>query len=869
MKVLRVFIARLRGLFGDARADVELREELESHLAMHIDENIRRGMTPEEARRDALLAAGGLTVAAEAVRDRRGLPWVESLFADVRYAIRTLRLHRGYSAAMILTVALGIGANVTMFTIINAVVLRPLPYPEPDRLLSISIKDKRSDMGVVPDRTYAEWQRASKSVVISTSSGGDALFTLGGETESVVGRFATAGYFDVLGVRPLMGRVFTPAEDIPDAPNVIVLSEQFWRRRLSADPAVVGKTLTVDGKPTTVLGVMPASYTTDHGAQFWVPYRLSPPRPRETRYYSVTARLRDGVSMDAARAELGALQARLEAADRASADHARDENGLVPVVMTLHDRRYGDTRKPLLLLFGAVGVLLLIACANLANLSLARAARREREFVVRLALGAGRWRLARHVLCESLLLSIAGAALGLALSTIAVGYFVRLSPKSVGNVEGIRIDAHVLLFTVAIAVLTGLIFGLVPARAAGRGNLSEALSNGSPRAVGSRRQRWVRRVLVVTQLATALVLMTGAGILARTFWRVTALDLGFRADHLLFVQLVMPHSRYTDANVGSFYDDVMARLRVEPGVVQVALTNVPPVSGVTLSVSSTDSSGKSTPVVDVVNVGPGYLEAIGAHVVEGRTIAASDRLGAPKAAVITETTARLLFPDGRALGRTLPFNKLNVVGIIKDIRQRELEAAPSPSMYVAAAQSGLQNRMALTIRTTDNPDALMAGVRRVLRQIDPALPAPTLVTMDQKLANAVAPRRFTFLLLGVFALLAGALAVVGLYGVLAYLVAERTREIGIRLALGADATRVRRLVIGQGMALTAIGVAIGVVAAGLAVRTLRTMVYQGSVYDSRAFGAGVVLLAVVAYVACYLPARRASRVDPMLALRAD
>jgi putative ABC transport system permease protein len=373
----------------------------------------------------------------------------------------------------------------------------------------------------------------------------------------------------------------------------------------------------------------------------------------------------------------------------------------------------------------------------------------------------------------------------------------------------------------------------------------------------------------VAQLATALMLITGAGVVARTFWRVTSLDVGFRADHLLVAQLNLPRARYDSATAPPFFEELLTRVRRESGVAQAAMAAVPPVGGLEMSMSSTDSTGKTTPRVDVVSVGAGYLETIGARLVQGRLIEPTDRAGTPKVAVITETAARLLFPDGNAVGRALPFHGLIVVGIVKDIRQRELEAAPGPGMYLAATQNGARNRMALMMRTSGRPEALEAAVRRAVRAMDPALPAPTLMTMEQKLAEAVAPRRFTFLLLGLFALLAGSLAVVGLYGVLAYLVADRTREIGIRIALGADVSRVRRIVIAQGMGLTAIGVALGLAGSILAAGTLKTMVYEVSVYDRTAFVAAAILLMVVAYIACYVPARRASRVDPIMALRAE
>lgn len=871
MRTLRVAWARLRGLFAGPDADTELRAELESHLAMHIEENVRRGMDPHEARRQALIAAGGLTAAAEAARDQRGLPWLETLLADARYAARALWLNRAYSAAVILTVALGIGANAAMFTILNAVMLRPLPYPAAERLYSISLKDTQGDHGSVPEQSYIEWARSARSMSFALSNPSSALFTIGGETESVSGQCGSESYFEVKGMRPLAGRVFTRDEDMPGGNRVVVLSEQFWRRRFAGDSAIVGRVLTMSDRPTTVIGVMPARYSSEQGPHFWTPCRFAPSEAGVTYYYSVIARLRDGFTIDAARAELAALQRRVEDAPSARPPGAPAPEARTPVAMSLRDRAVGDSRRPLVLLFGAVGVLLLIACANLANLALARASRREREFVVRVALGAGRWRLARLVLVESFLLSLAGACLGLVLSIVAVRYVVQLSPSSVRGVDGIGVDARVLSFTLLVATLTAVLFGLVPARAAGRSNLVETLASGGPRASSTRRHRWARRVLVVGQLATALMLITGAGIVARTFWRVTSLDVGFRPENLLIVRATLPMARYPAPAAEAFNGELMERLRREPGIERVALTDAPPIGNIAMSMSETDSTGKTTPMIDVVHAGLGYLETIGAQLTAGRFIDASDRAGSQPVAVLTETAARRLFPGGSAVGRRLPIHNLLVVGVIKDIRQRGLEEPPGVTAYLARAQdehAGL-GATAFVARTSGDPMSLQAAVRRAVRSIDPRLPPPSITSMERRLSNTVAPRRFTFVLLGSFAALAGLLAVVGLYGVLAYLVADRTREIGIRIALGADVARVRRMVIAQGMSLVLLGTAIGVAGSLAAAGTLETMVYEVSVHDPRAFAAGAVLLAAVGYLACFIPARRASRVDPILALRAD
>jgi predicted permease len=497
MRAARAFAIRLWGALksvigDDSRSgDAEAREELAAHLAMHTAENVRRGMTPADAHRAALLATGGLTASAEAVRERRGLPLLENLATDIRYAMRGVRNKPGFALAVILTLALGIGANTAMFTILNAVVLRPLPYPDPDRIVSLTLSVGGDDRQVMDELTYAAWRASARTTVVAASSGTEAALTTPSGTEQTRGRLIGEDYFAVFGSRPVLGRVFTADDRAENAAKVVIISESLWRNRYGADPAILGKTVDLDGVQHTVVGVMPATFTERH-AQFWTPLRLRLD-PRRVFYYVVEGRLRPGVSFDNAVAELRTIARRVAAVSLVLRDAEI-------VARTLHDRRFGDRRKPLLILFAAVVVLLLIACANLANLNLARANSRRREVAVRLALGAGRWRLVRSMLCESLLLSLAGAALGVVIARTSVNYLVRLSPTSVGNADSIGVDTNVLLFTLAIAVLTGVAFGLSPAVAAARQDINEVLGGGGGaggRATGGRRFDVARRALVV------------------------------------------------------------------------------------------------------------------------------------------------------------------------------------------------------------------------------------------------------------------------------------------------------------------------------------------------------------------------------------
>jgi len=879
MTALRRWIARisaaLRAVTGSRRDDDEMHEELAAHLAMQIDENLRRGMTPDDARRAALVAAGGMTAATEAAREQRGLPVLESLMSDVRYAVRALLAKPGYTAAVVLTLALGIGANSAMFTIVNAVVLRPLPYPDADGIVSLSTMTKGDDHGVVDDVNYVAWRDNARRVTLTLAAGDDGIFTTSAGPRELPGMDVSAGYFSIFRVSPIMGRTFSAEEDRPGGPKVVVLHETLWRREFNADASILGKAITIDGTPHTVIGVLPAWFTTPRHAEYWVPYQMREPQAAQpltpanpgvvTRYYLVQGRLRDGATVENARAELAAITKRIEVT------RAAEWRGIAPVVMTLHDRRFGDRRKPLLLLFSAVGVLLIIACANLANLSLARAAGRQREMAVRLALGAGRWRLARALLCESTLLAFAGAVLGLLIAKATIGYVIRLSPSSVGNADGIQLNATVLLFTLGVALVTGFAFGLAPAVAAARGDINSVLSSGGPRSTTSGLRRATQRFLVIAQLATALVLVTAAGLVTRTLIRVAAIDPGFDAEHLVALTLRLPEPRYTAARAEPFFDQLLARTRALPGVTSATYVHGTPLGGLAFSFSTTDSAGRKSAPIDVVEAGSDYFRVIGATVVEGRGIDSTDRANGEKVVVVNELLAHRLFSNGHALGGMISFQGDNarIVGVVRNILQRDLETTPSAVAYVPLVQAGIGTYSVLMVRTAGPPGAVESSILRAVQSLDPSLAPPPVRVMRDVVARAIAPRQFTFVLLGSFAALAGVLAVLGLYGVLANLVADRTREIGIRVALGADPRRVAGLVLGQGAALAGVGVLLGLGGSAIAVRALRSLMYATNVYDPWTFAAGAALLVAVSLIASYVPARRASRVDPVIALRAE
>jgi putative ABC transport system permease protein len=856
----------------------DLSDEIQSHIDEKTDELVAGGLSRTDAEVAARRAFGNVASVKETARDVwRFELFTDNLATDVRLALRGLVHAPGYAIAVILTLALGIGANAVVFALVNAVVLKPLPYPNADRLISVSQTGDEGRLVALTDFTYAEWTATAKTIEMAAAYDEiPAVLGLPHGPVRVSGLGVTHSYFSIFGVRPLIGRLFDSTEAMPGAPQVVVLSEQLWRDKFGADSAIVGRTAAFDGTRRLVVGVLPRSFTYGRREQFWIPMRVAPVKPAtpqmsgEVFGYSVVARLREGVSTAAVRAELATVTARLNLERLVGARAS-------PIIMSLHERRYGDSRRPLLLLFGAVGVLLLTACANIANLSLARAGRRTREFAVRLALGASRWRIVRFVLIENLALDAGGALLGLLVVTGSLGWFVRVSPGSVQSADAIGVDSALIAYMSIVAVVTALLFGLVPALTASRATLNHTLSSGTPHAAGSRRQSFARRALVVGELAIALVFLTGAGLVAKTFWRVTNIDPGFRPERLIVANFDMRTPRYTNASAITFVESMLERVRREPGVQSISYADAAPSRGpgveVVMTVSRPDGGAREAARFGVVGVGPDYFETIGAELIEGRFIGPDDRRGAPRVAVVTESYVRINLKGAPALGRRVlgnPRDPTTIVGVVKDVTAAPTEDKRQLAVvFTPLAQKHTHTHLQLIVRTTDVPERIQAPIRAAAKALDAAQPEPGFTTVERALAETVAPRRFTLVLLGVFALLAATLAIVGLYSVLAYLVSERTREIGIRIAIGADAGRVTRMVLGHGLRLTIVGMILGGAASIAAVRVLRASMYEMSVYDAPTFVAVAALLCVVALLASWLPARRASRVDPVLALRAD
>ncbi len=790
---------------------------------------------------------------------------------DLRLAFRSLSKRPLFAVVAIVTLALGIGATTTLFTIVNAVLLRPLPYPDAGRIVTISEERERKDLSVVQVPDYYAWRHASAFSSLSMYGGTSRVVRVAGSPARVSGQSVSASFFSVFQVRPALGRVFRPDEDVDGGPDVVVLSDTLWRR-LGADRSIVGQTIRLDDRPVTVLGVMPPGFVAPRNAEFWVPIQMDSVAPPGMIFFTqVVGLLKPGVSMTAAHAEVATILAHLPPPSWAKG--APPDGPRTAVLMTLHDRIFGASRQPLMMLLGAVSFLLLIACANVANLLLARSASRQREFAVRVALGASRWRLARQLLWESVVVSVAGGGLGLLLPLWSLGFFVRISPASVSRVQDIHVDTKVLAFTAAVSLLTGVVFGLIPAFAATATDTAQALKEGSTRTVGSAMQRRIRQALVVAELTIALAVLTGAGLLTRSFARATSVDVGFQPAHALRFDLSLTRSAFPkDSLVMQFFDRTVRELGDMPGVTAVGYSDSPTLGGYRMTTRMwLPGTRTMSPSIAVERVSGNFMKALGVELVAGRLIDNRDRAGGERVIVVSESAAGMLYPGHSALGKTSSTGEANVggatiVGIVKDLQEPGSDTPRLPQIYQPITQAA-SSPYTIAIRYAGNPAPLLASIRQMIAGFDPLRLGGSVTSMQEQLDTIVAPRRFNSIVIDVFAALALVLAAVGLYGVMAYQVAQRSRELGIRMALGADRRQVLRFVLREGLGLAVLGAVCGIaLSLGLS-RLLAGMLFGVTPRDVPTFAGVSITLIAVALVACYLPARRATKVDPMVALR--
>jgi putative ABC transport system permease protein len=813
---------------------------------------------------------------------------------DLRYALRSLRQRPGFTALIVLTLALGIGATSAIFSVVSGVLLRPLPYDRPDDVMVIHTRLEGNPRGELSLPEYWDLREQAKSFTpIAAFSDGSLTLTGSGTPERLQAGFVTADVLPLLGVSPARGRGFAAEEDLPGRPAVVLLSDGLWRRRFGADPEIVGRTLMLDDAPTTVLGVMPPgfqlpSHYAGPGMELWTLLQLDPAVDRSERgwhWLRAMGRLRPGMEAEGARREMAALMAAM--LQRYPNEYDVDFGGSASPAA---EELVGDIRPVILVLMGAVGLLLLIACANVASLFLARAEARQREIAVRAALGARAGRIVRQLLTESAVLATAGGAVGLLLAMWGIRALVAAAPSTLPRLEAIEMDGWVLAFTAAITLSTGMLFGLAPALQAARPDLSIALTEGGRSgSVGIGRQRF-RRGLVVSQIALALVLVAAAGLLIQSFARMRGVDPGFVPEGLLTARIELSPVRYeTNQQIRAFYERLIRRLETIPGVRSAAAVKALPMQQLELGDWSFVREGRHSlpPKPSEWSLGywqsmsPEYFETMRIPVLQGRGFEATDRIGAPGVAVINRTLARQVWPDGDALGQRILMGGgaadsiwRTIVGVVGDVRHRGLDAEPRPEIYLPHAQfpagTGTALRtLRLVLRAEQDPAGLTGSVRAALAELDPDVPLADVQTMEEALGAWAAERRLTMMLVGGFALLALILGAVGVYGVMAHLVVQRTREIGIRIALGAVPREILRLVVSQGAWLAGLGIGVGLIGALAATRLLAGLLFGIGPADPATFVATAASLAIVAALASLVPALRAIRTDPVDALRSE
>jgi predicted permease len=881
MRTIRAFLVRLGGLFHKGRRDRELAEEIESNLQLHIEDNIRAGMSPEDARREALLKFGGIESAKEAYRDRRSLPLLEDLAQDLRYGARMLRTQPGFTLIAALTLSLGIGANTAIFSVVNSVLLRPLPGFETDRLIIISQKTQESDQSDVWTETVKEWRRQANSFE-QLEAGQFLPYTVGGDPpESSQAAVVTSGYFALYRAQAAHGRLFLPGEDQPGRDRVVVLDHAYWQRRFGADPQVIGQTIRLNKEDYVVVGVAPADFhPLGRGwVQFYLPLALD-------KYSNfsvwVVARLKPGLSFEQARAEMAAISRRLAEVD--PKNYKGVEANPVPILETW----VAQIRLLLRLLFAAVAVVLLLACVNVANLLLARSATRQQEFAIRLALGATRFRLVRQMMVESLLLAFAGGGLGLLLAVSAVSALGRLKWLSIPRLDEVNIDTTVLGFNLLAALVTGILCSVGPVLAVMQRGVNRSLESSGRNSTGSRTQERGRNILIVTQVAGAFVLVYAAGLLTQSFVRMQRVDLGYEPHNVLTFAITLPETTdKTGRQIVATYDRIIERIRRLPGVEHLGLTTSLPTGEGSWAIWEINVEGRPVPpnreakeTLRIVNAD--YFRALRIPLLEGRLFDEHDTLDNRNVVIITESVARRFFSGQNPIGQRLLLGWLDpnmregdsrvipceIVGIVGDVKQASVADDGRMEMFVPYQQNGVRFTM-MAVRAAGNPMKLVNAIQREVAQEDKDLPLSDVKTMEERASRLTTQSQTSMMIFSVFAILALLLAAIGIYGAMSYAVARRTREIGIRMALGAQTGDVRMLVVKQGMKLTLLGVAIGWPAAAGLTRSIKNLLFGIEAADPATFAGVAFLLGSVAVLACLVPARRATKVDPMVALRSE
>jgi putative ABC transport system permease protein len=867
-------------------ADVD--EELRFHLDMVARELAEDGWPPEAARVEALRRFGDLegtkkfccALDREKETQMKWMAALEALGQDLRFAGRQLWKSPGLTLIVVLTLTLAVGASTAIFSVVNGVLLRPLPFEDPDSIVIGLPKNEEGDWGAFSVPNFVDWRDQSKTLPAAAAFFGDSinLSAPAGEPERLIGIWTTSPLFSVLKAEPLAGRFFAPDEDKPGAPKVAVLSEEVWERRFGRDRGLIGKAITLNGEPYTVIGVVAREDQYPTTGDIWVPFVFTPEnlQQRGAVWFSGIARIAPGVSFEKARAETKTIGDRLEKQyQESNAGHSLD-------LVQLQEWMVGDFRTPLLVLLGAVLLVLLIAAVNVANLLLVRAAAREGEVAVRTALGAGRGRIVRQLLTESVVLALAGGAAGVGLAVWLTKVLVALAPLKTSRMEGVGVDGPVLLFALGITVVTGLLFGLAPALQASRADLNGVLKEGARGSRGRAATR-ARNTLVVVEVALAVVLLAGAGLLLLSFDRLQRVKLGFETEGILTFRITLPEAEYDEgAKLRGFVDRLMERLHQRPGVASAGAVvfGLPLTSGVDTYSFTVEGRPPAPPgredSIRTSVATPDFFRVMGMRVARGRGLNAADREGAAPVVMINEEAARRFFPGEDPLGKRIALGWRidgvprggEIVGILRDFKQSALESEVEPHLFLPYEQAPRPD-LTVAVRLGSDPAAFAAEARALVRELDPDLPVHTIQTMDDLVASSASQPKFYMLLLGGFAAIALLLAAIGIYGVIAYGVRQRTQEIGIRMALGASKNRVLGMVVRQGLTLALLGAAAGLAGSLFATRGMASLLYQVSATDPALYVAVAVVLITVAGFASWLPARRAAETDPQLALRGE
>ena len=880
MRALRAWLVRLTAVFQRSRSDKELTEELQIHLQMHVEDNVRAGMTLPEARRSAQIKLGGFAQTQELYRERRGLPALETFLGDARFGIRMLRKNLAFTAVAIVTLALGIGANVAVFSIVNGVLLHPLPFANADRLVMVGERENDGKPSTTSFATYEDWKARSKSFEeLTLYRQWQPTLMSPGEPEQLIGLRVTNNYFRTLGITMAAGRDFTAADDRPATRFVVLLGHDLWQRRFNSDPKTVGRTIDLSGRAFTVVGILPANYesliSTDlraSGVEIWGALGYDPALPdacRTCRHLRAIGRLRPGVSVAQAGAEVSAVT------DELRNEHPTDFSTGGAMVAPLYDQLLGGVSATLYVLWGAVGFVLLIACANLANLLLARATHREREIAVRAALGAGRIRIVRQVLVENCSLALMGGLIGLLLAYWTPQILTAIRVANLPRLDQVHIDWRVVAFAFAVALFTGVLSGVVPALRMTKIDLQTALQEGARGS--STRGRGMRSFLVVSEIALSLTLLLGAGLLVRSLLRLVNVRPGFEPEHVLTLRVSPAGPRYEkDEPVREYIARANEKLRTIPGVLASGTASQIPFGG-NFDTTWLHVEGKMNanpaldPSAERYVISDGYLQAMGIELLRGRDFSSRDAQGAEQVMLVNETAAREICPGDDAIGQHVHVGDpkaapRTIVGIVGDVRHYSLDAAPTMQFYIPVTQTDTFE-LVFAVRSVGDPSQVANAVRLAIRAADETLPIYRIAPMSEYVAATMANRRLALILFASFAGIALILSVVGIYGVTEYTVAQRTREIGIRMALGAQNHQVLRLMLSEGVTLAIAGVLLGTVFSFFLIGFLRSLVFGVAITDPLTFLAASAVLTAAAVVACWVPSRKVITVDPIIALR--